>query len=1050
MSDEGAGKPDFEKLFSSMGAEIYAQSRELADQSMRLKLANDESGDRAAEFQAILDAAPVAVWIAHDPQCLRITGNAYADQTVMQTVRGSNVSASAPPGDEAVSYRVFRNGVELRPEELPSQVAAATGKTVPEGEFELIFSDGRTVNMLMGAVPLFDADGRVRGSVAAGVDVTGRKQAEAALRASEERLRLTLDGTGLGTFEHRPETGECFWDAGARAVWGLSSDAEISYPEVLERIHPEERARVRATMDASLRTASTEPSQAEHRVIWPDGSVHWILCRCRTLFAGEGEQRHATRVMGVYQDITERKRAEEALQESEAHYRTLSETMLQGVVYQDDQGRVLSMNPAAETILGRTHAEFLGSTSLDAGQDSIREDGSPFAGLEHPSMVALATGREVRNVRMGVYSPRAKQYRWIEINAVPLFRAGEARPYQVYTIFEDVTDRKQAEAALRDSDDHFRTLANAIPQLCSMANADGWIFWYNQRWYEYTGTTPEQMEGWGWQSVHDPEMLAEVLDRWKGSLATGEPFDMTFPLRGVDGVFRPFLTRIMPVRDRDGKVSGWFGTNTDVSEQQKIEAALRGSEELLKTFVKHVPAAVAMLDREMRYLQVSDRWYADYSLKNGEILGRSHYEVFPEIPERWKQLHRRCLAGETLRADEDCWERAGGEPTWLRWEIRPWGDQGGMPAGVLIFTEDITGRKAIEASLRESEATIRALLETAAQSILAVDSVGVVVLANRMAEEMFGYGRSELPGMPLEKLVPERSRLRHVSYRAEFAANPRTRPMGTGLDLQGLRKDGTEFPIEVSLSTVQTSRGALAVAFVSDITRRKQAEAALQGSESELRALARSLLTAQEDERRRVARDLHDDVTQRLALLSIEIGKLATETPSSVDEIVTRLRFFQRQARLASNEVRRLSHGLHPSVIEDFGLSTALEEFCEEFARAQGINLIFDGLVPDVGLSAGGASCLYRVAQECLRNAAKHSGATEVRVGIASDGANVQLTVKDNGSGFVAGADRVNPGLGLVSMKERIKMANGTLSINSHPGKGTEIVATVPLPGGAA
>ena len=135
-------------------------------------------------------------------------------------------------------------------------------------------------------------------------------------------------------------------------------------------------------------------------------------------------------------------------------------------------------------------------------------------------------------------------------------------------------------------------------------------------------------------------------------------------------------------------------------------------------------------------------------------------------------------------------------------------------------------------------------------------------------------------------------------------------------------------------------------------------------------------------------------------------------------------------------------------MIEDFGLSTALEEFCEEFAKAQGINLRFDGPAADAGLSADGASCLYRIAQECLRNVAKHARATEVRVGLTSDGANMQLVVKDNGAGFPVEPDRANSGLGLVSMKERIRMANGTLSITSQPGQGTEIVASVPLSGG--
>ena len=140
--------------------------------------------------------------------------------------------------------------------------------------------------------------------------------------------------------------------------------------------------------------------------------------------------------------------------------------------------------------------------------------------------------------------------------------------------------RRQYEArswlqALDDSEQQFRTLANSIPTLCWMAYADGSIFWYNQQWYDYTGTDPTQMDGWGWQSVHDPAALPDVLVRWRQSITTGEEFDMTFPLRSRDGYFEPFLTRVRPVRDAAGAIVRWFGTNTNIAAQQAAEKTLR-------------------------------------------------------------------------------------------------------------------------------------------------------------------------------------------------------------------------------------------------------------------------------------------------------------------------------------------------------------------------------------------------------------------------------------------------------------------------------------------
>lgn len=138
---------------------------------------------------------------------------------------------------------------------------------------------------------------------------------------------------------------------------------------------------------------------------------------------------------------------------------------------------------------------------------------------------------------------------------------------------------------LRESEERFRAMADSIPQLAWMAEPDGYIFWYNRRWYEYTGTTPEQMRGWGWQSVHDPAVLPTVIQRWKGSIASGRPFDMEFPLRGANGKFRWFLTRVQPLKGSDGRVLRWFGTNTDVNET--VELIAQRTRELRETVAEY-------------------------------------------------------------------------------------------------------------------------------------------------------------------------------------------------------------------------------------------------------------------------------------------------------------------------------------------------------------------------------------------------------------------------------------------------------------------------------
>src|SRR5258708_32006564 len=174
----------------------------------------------------------------------------------------------------------------------------------------------------------------------------------------------------------------------------------------------------------------------------------------------------------------------------------------------------------------------------------------------------------------------------------------------VVGVSQDLTPRKQAEEALRRSEAQFHAFANSLPELCWMAHADGHILWYNERWYEYTGTTPDQMKGWGWQSVHDPKVLPKVLERWKSSIETGSRFEMEFPLLGADGTFRWFLTRVRPIHDHEGNVIRWYGTNTDIDEQRRLFQSLSETRDHLEKRVQERTAELNTANESLRQLSI--------------------------------------------------------------------------------------------------------------------------------------------------------------------------------------------------------------------------------------------------------------------------------------------------------------------------------------------------------------------------------------------------------------------------------------------------------------
>ena len=265
----------------------------------------------------------------------------------------------------------------------------------------------------------------------------------------------------------------------------------------------------------------------------------------------------------------------------------------------------------------------------------------------------------------------------------------------------------------------------------------------------------------------------------------------------------------------------------DITGRKQTERALQASEALLRHFIKHTPAAVAMFDTEMRYLQASDRWITDYHLAGKDVIGRSHYEVFPDIPERWKEVHRKALRGRPERSDEDMFPRADGGVEWLQWEVRPWHASENVIGGVIMFTQVITERKRIEAKLRESEELFRTSFESATVGVCLVATDGRFFNVNRTLCDMLGYSKDELLQLTFNDVTHEEDKEVGRTFLTDALSGG---PKNMQMEKRYLHKDGRVVWAFLSTALVDQSRehGGYLISYVQDITERKRATEQLE------------------------------------------------------------------------------------------------------------------------------------------------------------------------------------------------------------------------------
>jgi PAS domain S-box-containing protein len=361
---------------------------------------------------------------------------------------------------------------------------------------------------------------------------------------------------------------------------------------------------------------------------------------------------------------------------------------------------------------------------------------------------------------------------------------------------------------------------------------------------------------------------------------------------------------------------------------------------------------------------------------------------------------------------------------------------------LFLLSAATRGRRMADLELRRSEVRLRGILDSAMDSIITVDENQRVVLFNDAAEAMFGWRRDEAMGTALDNFIPERFRHVHAAHVQRFGeTRTAARRMGGSLRIvTGLRHNGDEFPIDASISQIEESGKRFFTVILRDITARLASEEALRRSRDELQALGAAAQMTREQEKSRIARELHDELGQLLTMLQMDVAWCKASLPHGSDAFETRLDRMEKLLKSTIAATRRIAADLRPLMLDDLGLVPSLEWLVENFSQRTGIACALSASEQELALSKEHASAIFRIVQESLTNIAKHADASHAEIALERDDDELVVRVTDDGVGFSPDAPRKPGSFGLFGLRERASLMGGEASIISAPGEGTSIV----------
>jgi PAS domain S-box-containing protein len=706
-------------------------------------------------------------------------------------------------------------------------------------------------------------------------------------------------------------------------------------------------------------------------------------------------------------------------------------------------GLIQQTNKQGETLLGKALSQLFGTGFMHSVAVDYRPEFTYF--LEQ----VFANPEEQH---CDVCLQITDRVKWVKITATTVTEVDQQTC--LMTVM-DTTVEHTHNKALQQSNTDFQLLADSIPQIVWITSADGKNIYFNRQWHDYTGLTPTQGCGDDWITPIHPADRQTAWDNWQKAIITKGEYTAECRLLGANGAYSWWLIRSKPILQDDGSVLKWFGTCTNIHQLKLLEQTQRDAEARWQIALENSRQGVWDWDIPAGKIFYSQQWKAILGYADGELFDqmekwseRVHLDDLPTVRDDLQKHWR----GETVFYENEHRERnRNGDYIWIHDRGMVVNrDAAGQPFRMIGTREDITARHKLTEQLKHAESLTSSIMDSLASSIAVLNEEGEILRTNQSWQKFALENNGE-------SLLIGSKRLNYFAVLRDADNLPEAAMILKGMQavMNGWQAlFVAEYPchapniqrwFRLEVLPLKGSIKGLVTHHI-DITQRKLAEDSLRESNLKYQELSNYLEVVREEERTRIAREIHDDLGGFLIALKMDLHWLDKHLVENLAEKRKKIEWMVQQTDEATQRVKRIITDLRPSILDHLGLLPAIEWTVEKFQQLSKIKCLLT--LPDQNLSLGAeiSTAIFRILQEAFTNILAHAQATEVNIAVEILENNILMTIIDNGCGIPAEQQLKATSFGIIGMQERALHFGGLLSITSQTGLGTCLRLSIPLP----